>query len=257
MRQLAFYYDISMTFSLPLQEHAFLLRCMPPELPEQEILSVSLALDPPGSGGAFGKDSFGNRTYSGRIAAAHTSFRYTVQGTALRDDSRRVKEKPLPCYRYPSPYTRPTAEMTALADKIGSAGGILAQAERIARAVHDHFTYTPGVTGVQTTAADAFALQKGVCQDYTHVFLALARAAGLTARYVSGLPEGEGASHAWAEVWHDGLWYGFDPTRNCAVDESYLKLCVGRDFSDCPIERGVFLGGGDQTQTVFMKVTEQ
>lgn len=83
------------------------------------------------------------------------------------------------------------------------------------------------------------------------------RAAGLTARYVSGLPEGEGASHAWAEVWHDGLWYGFDTTRNCAVDESYLKLCVGRDFSDCPIERGVFLGGGDQTQTVFMKVTEQ
>ena len=45
--------------------------------------------------------------------------------------------------------------------------------------------------------------------------------------------------------------------RCVAVDESYLKLCVGRDFSDCPIERGVFLGGGDQTQTVFMKVTEQ
>ena len=81
--------------------------------------------------------------------------------------------------------------------------------------------------------------------------------AGIPARYVSGLPVGEGASHAWAEVWADGLWYGLDPTRGCAAHEGYLKLCVGRDYSDCPVERGVFSGGVTQTQTVFMKVTDK
>ncbi len=100
-------------------------------------------------------------------------------------------------------------------------------------------------------------LARGVCQDYAHVFIALCRLAGIPARYVSGLPIGEGTSHAWAEIWADGLWHGLDPTRGCIAHEGYLKLCVGRDYNDCPLERGIFSGNSTQTQTVFMKVTDE
>ena len=122
--------------------------------------------------------------------------------------------------------------------------------------MYEHFTYTPGETNVMTTAGEAFADGKGVCQDYAHVLITLCRMAGMPARYVSGLFVGEGASHAWTEIWMDGLWYGIDPTHNCPADEKYLKLCIGRDYSDCPLERGVFSGWAKQTQKVFTKVTD-
>ena len=127
----------------------------------------------------------------------------------------------------------------------------------LALAVQARMTYLPGVTSVRTTAAEAFAAGQGVCQDFAHVYLALARKAGLAARYVNGLPEGEGASHAWCEVWLDGIWTGIDPTRGRWTGEDYLRFSVGRDFGDCPMERGVFLGLTTQSQTVFMRVRQQ
>ena len=60
--------------------------------------------------------------------------------------------------------------------------------------------YTHGVTGVRTTAAEAFALRRGVCQDYAHIMLALCRLCDLPARYVSGHLLGEGGTHAWVDV---------------------------------------------------------
>ena len=53
------------------------------------------------------------------------------------------------------------------------------------------------------------------------------------------------------------MWYGLDPTRNQQVDETYLTLAVGRDYQDCPVDRGVLRGGGKQVQTVYMRVSEQ
>lgn len=112
------------------------------------------------------------------------------------------------------------------------------------------------MTSVNTTASEAFEKKQGVCQDYTHIFITLCRMHKIPARYVSDLPVGEGASHAWAEVWVNGKWFGIDPTRNCDADEKYLKFCTGRDFKDCPIEQGVFIGFGSQTQKVFTKVED-
>jgi len=215
---------------------------------------------------------------------AHDSFRYTLQGMAYRDDSQRLPEEAAPFYRYASPLTQVTQELeafyaSAVKDMAGCNGvaiqmqsqnsvqaqGVadgrgtlnsLEKAKVLCARVHDHFTYTPGETNVMTTAGEAFAAGKGVCQDYAHVLIALCRMAGMPARYVSGLFVGEGASHAWAEVWMDGLWHGIDPTHNRFTDETYLKLCIGRDYSDCPIERGVFSGWAEQTQKVFTKVTD-
>ncbi len=66
--------------------------------------------------------------------------------------------------------------------------------------VANTMSYEAGVTTVQTTAAEALALRRGMCQDYAHVMIAICRAAGLAARYVSGHLLGEGGSHVWVEV---------------------------------------------------------
>ena len=258
MTELQFCYEVSLDFSSPVHDHAFVLRCLPHDMPEQILLWSELIIQPEPHRISFGGDAFGTRLITGFLPEQHDSFRYSVEGRARRDDSERLHfQTPLTCYRYPSGMTQPSPEMARfLADcNIDFHGCTLEAAEELSEAVHEYFEYVPGVTGTATTAAESFAMRQGVCQDYAQCYIALARMAGYSARYVCGLPEGEGQSHAWAEVCIDGVWEGMDPTRNCRAGETYLKLAVGRDFLDCPVERGVFYGAVDQCQTAFMRVT--
>lgn len=255
-RRLTFYYDTLLEFQQPVTGHAFALRCVPTSFPGQRILDVTLTLEP-SVPYAWQRDGFGNLLQTGRVEQPHTHFRYTVQGSAEVDLSQRIPEKAHPVFRYPSRYTAVSQDMSQWLSQLILPEGAYDRALSLAQAVHDYMTYMPGVTGVNTTAQQAFAQRSGVCQDFSHVYLALARKAGLTARYVNGLPEGEGASHAWCEVWINGVWLGIDPTRNRLADEGYLRLGVGRDFGDCPIERGVFLGCTPQQQTVTTRVYPQ
>jgi len=122
-------------------------------------------------------------------------------------------------------------------------------AEEIVHLVHDHMTYTKNVTDVFTTAATAFAQGRGVCQDFAHVAISLARAAGLSARYVSGHLLGEGATHAWVEFLvadrtHGPLVLSFDPTYCKPTDFRYIVVAIGRDYDDVPPTSGVFTGNG-------------
>ncbi len=255
--ELSFFFDTELQFSAGVTEHEFLLRCLPAELPEQEILSHTFTILPEDAKTSFGTDAFGNCFCSGRLEREHDRFRYTLQGKARRDDALREKsEEAAPFYRYPSPLTQPTEELDDfLKDIVPERGGALEIAGILSDSVHEHFIYAPGETGISTTAGEAFRRARGVCQDYAHVFITLCRMAGIPARYVSGLPVGEGARHAWEEVWADGIWHGLGPGREARAGERYWPVGVGGGDGDCPIERGVFLGGADQTQTVFMKVT--
>lgn len=257
MKKLSFYFVTDNSYSQPVTEHDFILRCVPQDLPEQRLQYLRLYVKPVPKGGNYGYDSFGNRTYTGRLPEEHRSFNYSVRGLAERDDSRQEKSgQPIPGFYYPSVLTRPSDSLYALLASIRKEEDDLAQAEAFRMAIHRYMTYTPGATNVHTTAGEAAAKRAGVCQDYAHIFLALCRMRHIPCRYVNGLPVGEGASHAWCEVWYRGRWYGIDPTRNCDVTESYLKLCTGRDFSDCPIEQGVFWGACSQSQTVYTKVED-
>lgn len=256
MRELSFAFHTRLEFSQPVTEHDFLLRCLPQQLPEQQILSQQLELEPENIIGHYSRDSFGNNLYAGRIGGQHSFFNYGVTGRVLRDDTRQVPSKPMGCFKYPTRLTMPSEDMKCYLNDLQLTGSNYEVADQLNTLVHSNFIYKPGSTDVHTTAAEAFAAMEGVCQDYAHVFIALARLLGIPARYVSGLPEGEGVSHAWVEIWHEGLWYGFDPTRYRMANEGYIKLNIGRDYSDCPLERGVFRGGGNQRQTVFMQVKE-
>jgi transglutaminase-like putative cysteine protease len=122
-------------------------------------------------------------------------------------------------------------------------------AEAICAAVHDAMPYEKGRTGVHTTAAEAFALGRGVCQDHAHVMLAMCRSAGLPARYVSGHLVGEGATHAWVEVLfpdpvvsEHAVALAFDPCHGKRPDRDYVTVAVGRDYADVAPTSGTYHG---------------
>ena len=68
---------------------------------------------------------------------------------------------------------------------------------------------------------------------------------------------GEGATHAWLEIFAGGQWLGIDPTNNRIVDDQYIKLSEGRDAADCIIDKGVFFGNVSQSQSVLVRVTQE
>lgn len=113
----------------------------------------------------------------------------------------------------------------------GLAGGPLVQAMRDWIAAN--FVYDIFASHIGTTATDSFATQRGVCRDYAHVLIALVRAAGLPARFVSAYaPDVKPQDfHAVVEVFLDGAWHLVDPTGMAQPDE-IVRICVGRDATD-------------------------
>lgn len=117
--------------------------------------------------------------------------------------------------------------------------------------IHNLITYEDGITNVESTATDVLQEMKGVCQDFTHLFIGICRLYGIPARYVSGyLDQGKtfvGSSqlHAWCEVFipHVG-WIGIDPTNNLFTDHHYIKIAHGVDYKDCVTLKGVFQSTG-------------
>ncbi|HEX2700185.1 MAG TPA: transglutaminase family protein [Acidimicrobiales bacterium] len=152
----------------------------------------------------------------------------------------------------PTALTRAEFGLDEVARELAGAGpGGLAMAERACTWSRRALTYEYGVTGVRTTAAEAVAGGRGVCQDYAHVMLALCRAAGLACRYVSGHLVGEGGSHAWVEVVvpdesspgrNGALAVAFDPTHDRRAGRDYFTVGVGRDYRDVAPTSGTFEG---------------
>ncbi|HXY28239.1 MAG TPA: transglutaminase family protein, partial [Acidimicrobiales bacterium] len=160
-------------------------------------------------------------------------------------------------------YTTPGPELGELAAGL-RADRPLETARRIIGATHDALRYVRGVTHVHTSADEAYADGVGVCQDFAHLALALARSAGLPARYVSGYfhPEADatigeeisGESHAWVELW-TGRWWGYDPTNDCAVGERHVAVGRGRDYGDVPPVKGIYAGNAENTLRVAVRIT--
>ena len=99
--------------------------------------------------------------------------------------------------------------------------------------ITEHFTYTPGASNASTSAADSILTRQGVCRDYAHVLVSMARAAAIPARYASVYaPEVSPPDfHAVAEVYLAGAWHLVDATGMARADEMAL-IGVGRDAAD-------------------------
>lgn len=139
---------------------------------------------------------------------------------------------------------------------------IIAIAQECNEYVFKHFTYTKGITNIETTIDEILDIKKGVCQDFAHVLLQLLRTAGIPSRYVSGYIcpnesglRGEGATHAWVEIYTPKQgWLGLDPTNNIWTMDNHVKLSVGRNFYDCTPVKGTFKGLARQTLSVCVSI---
>ncbi len=85
---------------------------------------------------------------------------------------------------------------------------------------------------------------------------AVMRYMGIPARYANILMIGEGCTHAWTEIYTGNGWYGLDPTNTLHIDDYYIKLAHGRDYSDCPVDRGCFWGNASQKQKIYVNAEE-
>lgn len=260
-----YHFDAPMRFVT--QSH----RLTPSTSASQRILAWDVAAE----GAAFGAsfvDGAGDRvntmTIEGPVERVDISVTGQVETIDTSGVLRNHRETISPrAYLRSTPMTKANGALGDLAAQaLRSAGdeGELARAHLLAAAVAEAIAYAPGTTEAHTTAAEALEQGQGVCQDHAHAMIALAHAADLPARYVTGylLTGGEDAlgeaSHAWAEVHVAGLgWIGFDAANRCCPDDRYIRLGSGRDALDAAPIRGVSRGGGAEAMDVTVVVAAQ
>lgn len=261
MKQLQFTYDMTFEFDAEIAKHYYSLKCFPYDTARQEICSLNYTVFPAGNTNQD-FDSYGNKMVLGYIEQPHTLFAASITGTVTTgNDIYEEKGSPTQTllFRNQSERTVPGEVLQAYYAKLPLFRYKTAydKAFFIMKQLHRDFQYVQGVTDIQTTAEQAMALGKGVCQDYAHIMLALCRMAKIPARYVVGMMVGEGFSHAWVEVLSNGFWYGMDPTNDMLVQEDYIKISHGRDYRDTIVNKGSFLGTAKQKQTIRVIVKER
>jgi transglutaminase-like putative cysteine protease len=139
----------------------------------------------------------------------------------------------------------------------------LTSAREFCAYVYQNFKYEKGITNVETTLDEVWKIRSGVCQDFAHMLLVMLRLIKIPARYVSGYicanknnMRGEGATHAWVEAYIPFYgWVGLDPTNNCVVTETHVRLAVGKNFSDCSPVKGTYRGLSEHTLEVAVSVS--
>lgn len=256
MKRLHFLYRMNLEFSCPVSEHYFVLRFVPKSDHVQKITVHSQFVDPSDRITEHA-DGFGNRMFVGDVRESHSYFSYEVSGIAEVNQKNRMQERLHPVFRYESPLTKWDVCLRRFYEQVCPCEeNPLQRAISLMHSLYGHFQYMPGSTDVHTTAADAWKKGMGVCQDYAHILIALCRMDHIPARYVAGMMIGEGASHAWIEIYADGGWTALDPTHDRLVTDDYIKISHGRDYEDCAVERGVFKGNALQIQNVYVKVEE-
>lgn len=213
-----------------------------------------------------------NRVSLASITAGTELVEIACHGTVVTSDHAGVighhsGHMPLWAFLNPTPLTRPGPRLRALLGQLdrrpgGDGSDQLPVLHALSALVLEAMAYLPGETEVTTTAEEAVALQRGVCQDHTHAFIALARMLGVPARYVSGYlmmddRVNQDAGHAWAEAHVAGLgWVGFDVSNAISPDARYVRVATGRDYTEAAPTAGISLGGG-QTQLAVELVVEQ
>lgn len=243
-------YQMSIVFSQAVSQHQYALRLLPRLASGVKVHRQHLSIAGQHDLGEL-CDGFANRLIFGAYAQPHQSFRVDYQALVSRD---KVFATDLPIAWFTMPSLLIQADKIQLAawahvDKDASP---FEQALHIMKQVYQGMTYQSGSTHVWHDVAAVLKNPVGVCQDYAHLMIALLRLHGISARYVAGIAQGEGESHAWVEAWIDGWWQGFDPTHDCMVSyqDAYVPIAVGRDAADCALNSGQFVGQAQQVLSV-------
>jgi transglutaminase-like putative cysteine protease len=172
-----------------------------------------------------------------------------------------VERFPCPFFLRETPLTRQDAALRDFAHATaGHLANPLEQGHALMAAIGERLRYDTDATNSGTTAVEAFQAGHGVCQDFTHIFIAAARSLGMPARYVSGYlhrPEQavQEAGHAWAEAHVEDLgWVSFDPANRVSTTEHYVRLAVGLDYLDASPVRGSYYGISREALDVRLRI---
>jgi transglutaminase-like putative cysteine protease len=241
----------SYTYDAPVRDLDHRLVVVPPRRHgDQRLRQHSVTVSAADARTTQRQDAAGNMVTRSRVPLVPDRVEFVVEAvvervgpgtevlvpTAALTDSRLLR---------PTRLTAADAEIRRLA-AIMAGQDKLATADRFCAYVHEAIRYAYGVTSVATSAAEALAGGQGVCQDAAHVMIALCRAIGLPARYVSGHLLGEGGTHAWVEVIvadaNGARAVPLDPCNGCRVGANYLTVATGRDYTDVAPTSGTYVG---------------
>jgi transglutaminase-like putative cysteine protease len=216
-----------------------------------------------------GRDGYGNVTHMLYVDHEVTSLDIAVTGRVLTNDRHGMvqglsHDLPPAVFLRPTPLTAPGPATAAYADHFRHGRfDLIERLHRLAGRLHETIRFDTEATAVETGAEQAATEGHGVCQDFAHIFIAAARAAGTPARYVSGhLFRRDGqiaqeAGHAWAEAWVPDLgWVAFDPLNGISTDDSYVRVAAGLDYRDAAPISGARSGGGREQLSVQVRVSE-
>jgi transglutaminase-like putative cysteine protease len=251
------------TYDGPVRDLDHRLVVVPPrQHGDQRRRRHSITVSAAGARTTHRRDGAGNTVTRSRVPLVPDQVEFVVE--AVVDRVGPLTDVLLPAAALTDPRLLRPTRLTAADPAIRQAASTmvgddhLATAERFCAYVHEAITYQYGVTSVTTTAAEALAAGSGVCQDSAHVMIALCRAAGLPARYVSGHLLGEGGTHAWVEVVvahpAGARAVAFDPCNGRRAGREYLTVATGRDYHDVPPTSGTYVGAAHGTLTATKRV---
>jgi transglutaminase-like putative cysteine protease len=262
-------HETRLEYTEPVTEALTELRMEPASDADQSCCSFHLAVSP--AAALFrDQDGFCNRVHHYNVRPAHQEARILAASIVQTHPQARALDNcratyPLDLdtvdvdvldflnFRGPVCATpRLTPLVTAL--RPGNGTPLAELVLQIAHYINGYFEYARDVTLANSPIDDVLEKGKGVCQDFTHLMIALLRTFAVPARYVSGYvhrPNKESQSHAWCEAWLPGLgWVGVDPTNDCLVGEHHIKVGFGRDFTDVPPNKGVYRGRAKESISV-------
>ena len=254
------------TYDAPVREAYAELRLRPLDSGGQRCLGFTLATEPRAAVRGY-RDRHGNDVRHFDCLGPHQELVVTSSSEVLTPEAFGDPEaglSPLDAYDYlgPTERTPHTEAVRAFAAPFRAAGDRMATVLALTQAVRAALRYEKGATDVNTSADEALARGRGVCQDFAHVLLAGCRSLGIPGRYVSGyvLPGGEigdqAASHAWVDVFLAGVgWISVDPTHGRQQTSQYVRVAVGRDYAEVPPTRGVFKGPAREALAVEVRVS--
>lgn len=269
----------------PASESFAELRVWPGDTPSQKIISRQLKIEPEVTVDSY-TDYFGNRVEFFSVPFRHNALSISAIAevkTLAVQPPKALLDTPLGearqlfnshLYRhYDFLQSTPKVPLHGLSLPEGKrffreAAPIGECLLKLNRWIYKNFSYTPGATDIATPLPKVLAMRKGVCQDFAHLMLAILRANGLPARYVSGYIEaydpeqpgaaaltGAAASHAWVEALLPGdTWWGLDPTNDQTAGERHVTVAVGRDYDDVAPMRGTYKGAQDQRLQVIVSL---
>jgi transglutaminase-like putative cysteine protease len=264
-------------YNWPIKESINEIRLFPHNFENQDVLQYELLITN-NPDVEISKDYYGNRVGNFNNLEAHSEMTIESRMSVRVNHSLKIpeidlttvadleieKQKSVLLLRLSYPETiQKQNKINSILKKIDCTDKpVIEIARRCNQYIYENFTYTKGITNIETTVDEILAMKKGVCQDFAHVLLQLLRTVGIPSRYVSGYIcpnesglRGEGATHAWVEIYTPTQgWLGLDPTNNIWTMDNHIRLSVGKNFYDCTPVKGTFKGLARQTLSVSVSV---